>query len=83
MSRNLPSTLILVVAILAVSTPAYAYLDPGTGSLILQGAVAAIASAAYASKLYWYKIKAFFSKDESEYTEPETASPEENQSDSD
>ena len=35
--------------------PAMAYLDPGTGSIILQGAIAGIAAAGFTIKLHWYK----------------------------
>jgi hypothetical protein len=55
---------VLVLALfclLAIPAPAHAYLDPGTGSLILQGLVAAFAGAVLALKLYWSRIKAFFS----------------------
>ena len=37
-----------------------AYLDPGTGSLILQAVVAALAGAAVAIASYRQKIRAFF-----------------------
>ena len=40
---------------------ANAYIDPGTGSLLLQGLIAGIAAGAYTLKLYWYRIKNFFS----------------------
>jgi hypothetical protein len=46
-----------------VSTPAYAYLDPGTGSIILQGLIATIAVAGLTIKTYWHKILSFFGKD--------------------
>lgn len=36
--------------------PASAYLDPGSGSAIFQGVLAAIAAVAIALKLYWHKI---------------------------
>lgn len=39
---------------------AYAYLDPGTGSLILQMIIAGLLGASFAIKVYWKKIKAFF-----------------------
>ena len=39
-----------------------AYLDPGTGSLIIQAAVGAIVAAGLALKVYWFKIKDFFGK---------------------
>ena len=40
---------------------AHAYLDPGTGSILLQGLLAAIAGSLVALRLYWAKIKGFFS----------------------
>ena len=35
---------------------AHAYLDPGTGSIILQGIIAALAAGAVFVKIYWYKL---------------------------
>ena len=37
-------------------TSAHAYLDPGTGSIILQGIIGAIAAGATFLKFYWHKI---------------------------
>ena len=34
-----------------------AYLDPGTGSMILQAIAAGVAGIAVAAKLYWGRIK--------------------------
>lgn len=45
-----------LVLIMALVKPAHAYLDPGSGSAILQGVLAAIAAVAIALKLYWHKI---------------------------
>ena len=39
---------------------AYAYLDPGTGSALLQGLLAALAAIAVIVKLYWYRLLRFF-----------------------
>jgi hypothetical protein len=39
-----------------------AYLDPGTGSMILQGLIAGVALAGFTLKTYWYRIRAFFGK---------------------
>jgi hypothetical protein len=50
----------LLGSVLLLSSDAYAYLDPGTGSLILQGLLAAIAAAAAAAALYWNRILLFF-----------------------
>lgn len=45
-----------------LSQPVYAYLDPGSGSLLFQLIVGGILSGLFAIKLYFKKIKAFFSK---------------------
>jgi len=49
-------------AITAVALPleAHAYIDPTTGSIILQGLVATLAGIAVTTRLYWGRIKAFF-----------------------
>jgi len=44
---------------LAFPSFAYAYLDPGTGSYILQMVIAALLGAALAIKIYWRRIKTF------------------------
>jgi hypothetical protein len=50
----------VVVAVVGSAAPAQAYLDPGTGSMILQVLLGGIAGIAVIVKLYWRKIKAFF-----------------------
>lgn len=45
---------------LALNQPAYAYLDPGTGSIILQALLGGAAGVLIAGRLYWSKIKGFF-----------------------
>lgn len=42
--------------LLFCADPAYAYLDPGTGSAILQGVLAALAAIAVVLKLYWHRL---------------------------
>ena len=39
---------------------AYAYLDPGTGSALLQGVLAALAAIVVTAKLYWHRLLRFF-----------------------
>lgn len=39
-----------------------AYLDPGTGSMILQFMVASLVGIGYAIKLFWFNTKPLFSK---------------------
>jgi uncharacterized membrane protein len=47
--------------VMVFSKPAYAYLDPGTGSILLQGLIAAVAGVLATGGIYWNKIKNFFS----------------------
>ena len=44
------------ISLFLTISSAHAYLDPGTGSIILQGIIGAIAAIAVASKLYWHKL---------------------------
>jgi hypothetical protein len=39
---------------------AHAYLDPGTGSMILQVLLGGVAGLALVGKLYWHKLLLFF-----------------------
>ncbi len=52
----------LVTALLVTTTPAHAYLDPGTGSMLLQGLIAAVAGVMVTARMYWHKIKGFFGR---------------------
>ena len=45
---------------------AYAYIDPGTGSIILQALIGALAAAGAAISIYWSKVKSFFQKKKNE-----------------
>ena len=56
-------TKIVVAALIGTAyvSPAYAYLDPGTGSILLQGLLAAIAGATAAVGVYWQRIKCILS----------------------
>jgi hypothetical protein len=63
--RRAPGTLIAMVNIglLCVLLPgkAHAYLDAGTGSMILQVVIAGVTGALITLRLYWARIKARFS----------------------
>jgi hypothetical protein len=39
-----------------LGTTVFGYLDPGTGSMLVQLLVGGVAAAAVAAKLYWYRI---------------------------
>ena len=51
----------------------FAYLDPGTGSLILQALVASLAGAVVAITAYWQKIRTFFRRNPRNSEPPDNA----------
>ena len=57
--RLLRLVLVLLPGLFYIA-PAYAYLDPGSGSIILQGLLAGIATAAALVSMSWQRLKAFF-----------------------
>jgi len=60
--KVLVSLTALAAGVLLMSTgEAYAYLDPGLGSMLLQGLIAGIAGASFLASRYWQKLKALFS----------------------
>ena len=50
----------LSVLWLARPEPIFAYLDPGTGSMFLQGLIAVIAATMAAASVYWRALRDFF-----------------------
>ncbi len=67
MGKNTPSYRIALLSIFSISIvfsqTAYGYLDPGTGSMIIQAVVAGILGGVFAIKFYWHKLLTFFRKD--------------------
>lgn len=52
----------LVFGFILLSTRnAHAYLDPGTGSMIVQGVIAALGAAVLGVRMYWHRIRRFVS----------------------
>lgn len=49
---------LIAVSLLVAAGPAFAYLDPGTGSMLLQVILGGVAAVGVALKLFWYKIRA-------------------------
>jgi hypothetical protein len=45
---------------LSITSPAYAYLDPGTGSMLLSAVFGVAAALALAVKMFWYRIVGLF-----------------------
>ncbi|WP_299808080.1 hypothetical protein [uncultured Shewanella sp.] len=62
MKRNQIGKTIIISATLAMlSMPAYAYLDPGTGSIILQAIIASVVVGFASIRLWWDKFIGLFS----------------------
>ena len=49
-----------IVFALAVPFSAHAYLDPGTGSFVIQILIAGVATVIFSIKVFWRKIKELF-----------------------
>ena len=50
----------LILLMLCFVPSTLAYLDPGSGSFIIQMIIASVAGVAYALKMYWAKVTALF-----------------------
>ena len=55
-----------LILTLLTAAPAAAYIDPGTGSYIVQAVVAAIAGGMFAIKMYWQRLKGLFVRNSSD-----------------
>jgi len=51
---------LVTVLLMLMFTDAIAYLDPGTGSMLLQVILGGIAAVGVAIKLYWHRLRAAF-----------------------
>jgi hypothetical protein len=51
---------IVLVVCLSIASPAYAYLDPGTGSMLISAVLGVAAAVALAVKMFWYRLIGFF-----------------------
>jgi len=51
---------LVLVACLSIASPAYAYLDPGTGSMLISAVFGVAAAVALAVKMFWYRLIGFF-----------------------
>ncbi|SET21582.1 hypothetical protein SAMN05660297_01700 [Natronincola peptidivorans] len=62
MISNKDRFILVVLFCLFLTQPAYAYLDAGTVTIVLQAVVGAIVGLLVAIKLYWHKLKNLFTK---------------------
>jgi hypothetical protein len=54
--------ILISLSILLISSPAYAYLDPGSIGLFIQGLIAGILGILGVFAYQWQRVKLFFSK---------------------
>ena len=54
--------LAIFLSAFSLSTPAHAYLDAGTGSMLLQLLLGGAAGLLVVGRLYWQRIKGFFGR---------------------
>ena len=62
MIANILRPLALLGLLLSISSPAYAYLDPATGSIIVQSLIAAVAGWAAYSRSFASRAREFFGR---------------------
>lgn len=55
--RIATSGVLALFCFLMLTDTAYAYLDPGTGSILLQGLIGAVAAGLAFFKFYWHRLK--------------------------
>jgi hypothetical protein len=60
--------LALLIALLIIPIPAFAYLDPASGSAIISAIIGLFVAISLVIKSYWYKFKSLYS----EYTKDKT-----------
>ena len=56
-----PKSSLAILALIGLTVglwpqPAHAYIDPGTGSFVIQGIIAAVVGASFALKVFWRRI---------------------------
>lgn len=52
--------LLVFIVFLSLTTPAMAYIDPGSGSAIMSAIIGFVVAIGLAVKTYWYKLKSLF-----------------------
>ena len=58
--KHFDSMIVVFLSLFLVTKPAFAYLDPGTGGMLIQIVLGGVAGLAVAGKLFWHQLKSFF-----------------------
>ena len=60
--------LVAAAALAGFAPPAFAYLDPSTGSMIISAVLGVLATVGLAAKTYWYKLRSVFRRGDARRT---------------
>ena len=52
--------ILVLAALLSLASPAQAYLDPGTGSMIISALIGVVAALGLGLKMFWYRVVGLF-----------------------
>lgn len=66
MNKTLPLASLVFAFLVLNVRPAHAYLDPASGSMILQVIVAAVVAVLISIKAFWHKIRGMFGRSPAE-----------------
>jgi hypothetical protein len=58
--KHFNSLVVVSLSLFLLTEPAFAYLDPGTGGMLIQIILGGVAGLAVAGKLFWHQLKSFF-----------------------
>lgn len=64
-NKSIVGSSVLLIVLSLIPEDVHAYIDPGSGSMILQLLLAGVAGAAMACKLYWRRFLSFFRRNPS------------------
>jgi len=59
-----PVALLVLIGVLVVEVPVDAYLDPGSGSMLLQVVLGGFAAIGVMAKLYWHRLTSILRREE-------------------
>ena len=76
-SSSVSGLFAIAIVLVLISDTAFAYLDPGTGSILLQGLIAAVAAGLATAKFWWHRFLGLFSRAKETETDSSPGSDEE------
>lgn len=60
MLRRAVRVVLVLAGLLSIAPPAHAYLDPGTGSMLVSALIGLAAAVALGLKMFWYRLLGLF-----------------------